>query len=117
VPLDPRRRECAQPFDQGYELLDRNLRFGHLEIDLVARKGPLAVVVEVRTRGAGAYDSAFGSVRWTKRGRLLHAADRLWRFRLSRLPGIERMRIDVAAVVFEPEGAPIVRYAKGAITR
>ena len=83
---------------RGYEILWRNLRLGPLEIDVVARKGSLGVLVEVRTRGAGAYVKALESVDAKKRARLLRGAERLWRERLSKVDGIERMRLDVAAV-------------------
>lgn len=39
---------------QGYEILDRNWHFNHLELDIVARKGPFLVVAEVKSR-AGNY--------------------------------------------------------------
>ena len=35
---------------KGYEILDRNWRSGHLELDLVARKDDTLVIVEVKTR-------------------------------------------------------------------
>jgi putative endonuclease len=34
---------------QGYDIVATNLRLGALEIDVVARKGPVIAVVEVRT--------------------------------------------------------------------
>jgi putative endonuclease len=99
---------------RGWDILGMNLRVGHLEIDLVARNGPLVAMVEVRTRGVGAYERAFASVGHVKRTRLLQAADRLWRFHLRKMPGVERMRIDVAAVTFTEDGAH-VDYASGAL--
>ncbi len=92
-----------------------NLRLGHLEVDLVARRGDLAVMVEVRSRGAGAYERAFESIAGKKKMRLLHAADRLWRFHLAKMEGIDRMRIDIASVRFECDGA-VVEHIEGAIT-
>jgi Holliday junction resolvase-like predicted endonuclease len=87
-----------------------------LELDVVARHGPLLVVVEVRTRRLGAMVGPFASVTWMKRMRLLRATERLWRSGVVRLRGIERVRIDVAAVTFDG-GKTIVEYAKGAISR
>jgi putative endonuclease len=99
----------------GFAILARNMRLGALEIDLVARKGPLVAIVEVRTRGPGSFAGAFASVGGVKRARLLRAADRLWRFHLRGLEGVERLRIDVCAVSFGPEGVR-VEHAPGAIT-
>ena len=102
---------------QGYEIVSRNLRLGHLEIDIVARRDALAIMVEVRSRGPGALETAFASVASRKRMYLLNAADRLWRYHLAKLPGIERMRIDVASVTFDADGTPRIEYHAGAITR
>jgi putative endonuclease len=101
-------------FVKGFTILGRNVRLGSLELDVVARKGPLVVVVEVRARRRGALVGPFASVTIAKRGRLLRAARRLWRERLSTLPGIDRVRIDVAAVTFTGN-ATLVDYATGAL--
>lgn len=39
---------------QGYEILERNWRYLHLEVDIIAKKGPILVVSEVKSR-AGNY--------------------------------------------------------------
>lgn len=87
-------------FVLGFDLVARNLRLGHLELDVVARKGPLLVVTEVRTRGRGSYLRAFESVDPRKRDRIATAVNRLWRRRSSWMQGIERVRLDAAAVSF-----------------
>ncbi len=81
----------------GHEILGRNVRLGHLEIDLVTRRRELLVVVEVRARGPGSYVSAFGSLNGAKMRRLRTAAQRLWR-RWEHDPSVRRIRLDVAAV-------------------
>jgi putative endonuclease len=35
---------------EGYQILERNWRFKKLEIDIIARKGDVLVIVEVKTR-------------------------------------------------------------------
>ncbi len=112
-----RRAELAAVdylFASGFEILGRNVRLGHLELDVVARKGPLVVVTEVRTRGKGALTGAFESVTATKRARLTMAVDRLWRSQLAAMPSVERVRIDVAAVTFDGPRTS-VEYACGVI--
>ncbi|MEI7893815.1 MAG: YraN family protein [Myxococcales bacterium] len=99
---------------QGFTILGRNLRLGPLELDLVAQKGALAVVVEVRTRSSSSFDGALSSITPTKRRNLLRATERLW-CQLSKRVEIERLRIDVAAVTFGPQGVT-VEYFPGAIT-
>ena len=98
----------------GYEVLARNLRLGALELDVVARRGPLVVVVEVRTRGPGALEGPFESVTPAKRARLRRAVARLWRERLEGMPEVRRVRIDVAAVRFEA-GQTRVEYVEDAM--
>lgn len=102
-------------FARGYTILAQNLRLGALEIDLVARRGPLVVMCEVRVRGDGALERPFASIAGVKRMRLLRAADRLWRRKLAAMRDVERMRIDVAAVRFDG-GKTFVEYVEGAIS-
>ncbi|HEX8790684.1 MAG TPA: YraN family protein [Polyangiaceae bacterium] len=98
----------------GYDVLARNLRLGALELDVVARRGPLVVVVEVRTRRKGSMQRAFESVTYTKRLRLKRAVRRLWREQLVKMRDVQRVRIDAAAVTFE-DGQTKVEYVEGAI--
>src|SRR5687768_13721439 len=53
--------------ERGYHIVARNLRLQYLELDIVARRGDLVVVVEVRQRGNGAWTSGFGSLDGRKR--------------------------------------------------
>ncbi|HTU56923.1 MAG TPA: YraN family protein, partial [Polyangiales bacterium] len=91
----------------------RNLHVGRDELDLVARQGPLVVIVEVRTRGAGAFTSAFGSISAGKRLRLRRAGARLWDRELRYDASIERLRFDAASVQFV-DGTPHIEYAVAA---
>jgi putative endonuclease len=97
----------------GFTILARNLRLGYLEIDVVAQREDLVVIVEVRARGATAYERPFASLLSKKRMRLLHAADRLWRTKLSKMAAVKRLRIDAASVDLRVE-PPAVEYIEGA---
>jgi putative endonuclease len=83
---------------------------GRLEIDLVARRGAVIAVVEVRTRGATAWTTPFGSVDRKKQLRLRRAGERLWQRRYKHDPSVERLRFDVASVRLDTE-PPSVEYA------
>jgi putative endonuclease len=102
-------------FAAGFDVLWRNVRVGSLELDVVARRGPLVIVVEVRTRKAGGLVGPFQSVGRTKRARVLAATRRLWDRHLRRVRDVERLRIDVAAVTFD-RGETRVTHAEGAIS-
>jgi putative endonuclease len=99
---------------QGLEVIGRNVRVGRLEIDLIARDGPVIIVVEVRTRGATSYQRALDSIGAQKRARIRAAGERLWQTRFSTDPTIDRMRFDVASVTFIPGGGAAVEHIKAA---
>ena len=81
----------------GYDILGTNVRLGALEVDVLARKGPVLVVVEVRSRAPSSWQTAFGSVTGPKRRRLRRAAELVWR-RAQLDPALERVRVDVIEV-------------------
>src|SRR5690606_8721989 len=97
----------------GFSVVATNLRVGHYEIDIVARKGATIAVVEVRTRGAAAFTRPFGSLDGAKRRRLRLAGERLWQRRYRNDPSVARLRFDAASVTFV-EGTPRVEYVAAA---
>jgi putative endonuclease len=99
---------------EGYDILARNLRLGSLELDIVARRGDLLIVTEVRARSPGWLVGPFESVGRQKRARLFRATRRLWATRRDWTRGVERVRIDVAAVSFAG-GQTRVEYVPGAL--
>jgi putative endonuclease len=98
----------------GLEIVALNLRVGRLELDVVARDGPVIAVVEVRTRGRGAWVRALDSVDAKKRERVRRAGERLWRERFARDPTAERMRFDLAAVDLLPDGGARIEIVRAA---
>ncbi len=107
---------CVHLVAAGWTILFRNLRLGALEIDVVARRGEVVAMCEVRTRGPGAYEGALASVGPEKRARLLRAADALFREHVAALEGAPRLRIDVAAVALGPGPDDVrVEYIAGAL--
>jgi putative endonuclease len=98
---------------QGLTIFATNLRLGRLELDVVAQDQDTVVVVEVRHRGAGAWQTGLESIAPSKAKRVRSAGERLWRERFLRDPAVNRMRFDVAVVTFEPDGNPRIEYARG----
>ena len=81
----------------GYEVLDRNWRCSIGEIDVVARRGEMLVVVEVKTRRSDAYGVPALAVTPPKQRRLRRLAARwLAEHRVDRRVDV---RFDVASVV------------------
>lgn len=100
--------------ERGFQIVALNLRIGQYELDVVARLRELVVVVEVRTRGSGAWTRPFGSVGRAKRERVRRAGERLWQRRYRHDSSVERMRFDAAAVHFDAHGRAHVEYARAA---
>lgn len=100
---------------RGWEILGLNVRVGRLELDVVARDGDTVVVFEVRTRGPTAWQSGLESVARAKGRRVRAAGESLWRRRFQRDPSVNRMRFDVAAVTFAPDGDAHIEYARGVL--
>ena len=99
---------------RGVAIVARNLRVGRLELDLVAREGPVVIVVEVRARGATSWTRALGSLDRGKRSRVRRAGERLWRARYRNDASVERLRYDAASVRFDEQGRAVVDYVKAA---
>jgi len=98
---------------QGFLILARNVRLGPLEVDIVAREGPVVALIEVRTRGPTALTSGLSSVGKAKQARLRRAGERLWNRRFKRDPSCARLRFDLAAVSWTPQGVTL-EYVRGA---
>jgi putative endonuclease len=107
---------AAHLLANGFRLLWRNLRIGSLEIDIVAKKGDLVVIVEVRARGPRSFEKPLASISRTKRRTLLRAVRALWKGRLAKMPDVQRVRIDVAAVTRDAAGATSLEWIAGALT-
>lgn len=96
--------------DGGWQILDRNWRCEHGELDIVAVDGADLVAVEVKTRRS----TAFGSPQEAVTGQKLR---RLRRLAAAWLAAHERsfagVRIDVVAVTLPRSGAAVVEHLRG----
>ncbi len=60
---------------EGYQILERQWRFMHKEIDIIAQKGNILAIVEVKTRSSEQYGSASDFITPNKIKFLTTAAD------------------------------------------
>jgi Holliday junction resolvase-like predicted endonuclease len=81
---------------------------------VVARRGDLVVVVEVRSRGSSSWTTSFGSVDGLKRHRIRLAGQRLWQRRYRADSSVRHMRFDAASVRFDADGGVVIEYVEGA---
>jgi putative endonuclease len=96
--------------DNGMELIDRNWRCRHGELDIVARDGDVTVFVEVKTRSGIGFGTPAESVTYTKQQRIRRLA-LAW---LDERGGPwVRIRFDVVAIVMTDEGDPAVSHLRG----
>ena len=96
--------------DLGMEVLERNWRCEHGEVDLVALDGDCLVVCEVKTRRSQRFGSPLEAVTHAKALRLRKLAAR-WtgehRWRAAHL------RIDVIAVLLQSGRDPVLQHVEG----
>lgn len=88
---------------RGFQIVARNARVGRYEIDLIAKRGPLVVVCEVRTRTTDRFGAPAETIDRKKIARLRAAAAR-WLAEGSVRAAM--VRFDVASVVLDPRGGP-----------
>ncbi|WP_043634885.1 YraN family protein [Nonomuraea candida] len=80
---------------EGMEVIERNWRCRHGEIDIIARDGPALVVVEVKTRSGRSHGTALESVSPAKLARLRMLAAK-WLSTQTRT--FASIRVDVIAL-------------------
>lgn len=92
---------------EGYLIVGRNVRVGRLELDIIARKGSLLVVCEVRSRSSDRFGSPVDTIDRQKVARIRRATA-TWLHEQG-LRGVS-VRFDAAAVTFRGEEPEVVYY-------
>lgn len=96
---------------KGYTILDRNVRFGRGELDIVARVGEMLVFVEVKARSTDHYGGVFHAVTAHKERQLIHlAAQYLARHQCKQAA----CRFDVLLYDATAPGAPVLEHIEHA---
>jgi putative endonuclease len=94
--------------ERGFQICGRNVHVGRLELDVIARRGSLLVVCEVRSRASARPVFPAETIGEKKLARV-RKATAIW-LRQQKL-GLVHARIDAAAVVFDgPGGEPRIEY-------
>jgi putative endonuclease len=96
--------------DRGMEVIERNWRCEHGEVDVVALDGDYLVICEVKTRRSLAFGEPVESVTRAKEARLRRLAAAYVR---SHETGSARVRIDVLGILFRAGQPPLVRHVRG----
>ena len=95
--------------DKGYEILERNWRNVHKEIDIIAKDGKELVIVEVKTRKSNNYGEPDLAVNKQKQRLLIYAANAyIFRNNLD-----INTRFDIISIVFN-DGEPVIDHIEDA---
>ncbi|NIR44822.1 MAG: YraN family protein [Gemmatimonadetes bacterium] len=95
----------------GYTILARNFRFGHREIDLIARRGDTVAFVEVKTRAGDGFGHPLAAITALKRREVERVARHWLRSHGGR--GC-RYRFDALAVTVRPGRPPQIEHVPNA---
>ena len=95
--------------EKGYEILERNWRNRHKEIDIIAKDGKELVIVEVKTRKSNNYGEPDLAVNKQKQ-RLLISAANAYIFRNNM---DLNTRFDIISIVFNNE-KPVIDHIEDA---
>ena len=96
-------RAVAYLMARGYTIRDRNWRFGHKELDIVAQKNGVLAVIEVKARRSDRYGDAFEAVTDSKIYKIVQAANayvKYYRINLS-------VRFDIISITGDPDNLKV----------
>lgn len=106
--MERRLAEC------GWQILDRNWRAGHAEVDLVIRRGGVVAFVEVKTRSHSGAGDPLEAITQRKRREVQRAAAHWIRERGCEIGKVDAFRFDAAAVSLVAGRDPDIRYLSDA---
>jgi putative endonuclease len=104
---------CAMLEEQGYALVERNVRFPVGEIDIIARVGGTLCFVEVRSTSSQQWGGPLATISDRKRRRIVKAAE--WYVHYTK-PQDAQMRFDVVSVEWGAGSEPTLELVRDAFT-
>ena len=103
---------CHVLEELGLDVLERNIRNRHGEIDIIARDGMTLCFIEVKTRHKNAFSRPADAVDETRRWRLSRAAGLYMRYLWN---GVQvKYRFDIMEIVYEKSRFQNVHYMRNA---
>jgi putative endonuclease len=100
---DAEERAAQLLLQSGYHILARNFRCRMGELDIVARRGTLLVIAEVRLRSSGTFGGPGASITAAKRASIVRAA----RFLLVRHPQLAALAVRFDTLLLHSCAGPI----------
>lgn len=102
---------CAYLKNEGFVITERNYRYGHGEIDIVARDGETLVFVEVKSRASLEYGRPEFAVTKSKQKQIRKIAEA---YLFEKNIKDTECRMDVVAILFHGDRKPEVNHIKNA---
>jgi putative endonuclease len=96
----------------GYEIVERNYRVGHKEVDLIVRLHDVIAFVEVKARAGARFGHPLEAITWAKRREVAYVA-RVW-IAANGQRDLD-YRFDAVAIVWR-DGSPEVEHVPNAWT-
>jgi len=96
--------------ENGFEIIEKNYRHKHMEIDLIVKKNKTLIFVEVKTRSGTGFGMPEEFVNYTKARLIMKAAehyifDKDWHFDI---------RFDIISILILPSGGLNIRHIEDA---
>ncbi len=101
---------CRYLEDLAYFILERNWRFGHKEIDIIAQEGNELVIVEVKLRKASEAGRAVEAVDLKKQQHLIRATNAYVQYKQVELS----VRYDIIGVEVQEDKTYTIEHIKNA---
>jgi putative endonuclease len=101
---------CRFLEEHGYEVLERNWRFGKDELDIIARTARELVIVEVKTRSSDQHGQPEEAVKKGKRGTMIRGANAYVQETGTDLA----LRFDIVSIILHPSGKPYIHHIQDA---
>lgn len=90
----------------GYTILERNWRIGHLEVDIIASNEDFLVIVEVKTRKSSAFGEPEEFVTLQKQRNLIRAAASY----ITKFGITKEVRFDIVSVILNEQQTAEVKH-------
>lgn len=102
---------CGILAKKGYEIVKRNFRFGHGEIDVIAKKDDLLVFVEVKTRTNYEFGEPEQAISKSKQKQIIKIAKAY--LYINEIYNVQ-CRFDVVAIMLERHKDPRINHIENA---
>lgn len=101
---------CNYLLENGFTIRHCNWRFGHKEVDIVAVKGNVLHIIEVKTRTQGYWEEPKAAVVHRKQKNMIAAAEAY----ISRYNIFHETQFDVISIVIKNNGEYSLEYIPNA---